>query len=267
MLRYISFGSGSSGNCSCLFDEDGGLMIDAGVGVRRLKKAFSDYGLSIARVHNILITHDHADHIQAVGRLSERQCLPVYASQLVHTGITENRYARKKVPAAMRHDIEPGVSFKLGRFEITPFRVPHDAHDNMGYLIGHDGVNFCLMTDVGHVTEEMGRMIAQADYLVIEANHDEEMLRTGPYPQVLKARITCGTGHLSNRLCGEALTKYLTPRTRHIWLCHLSQENNLPGVAESTVRQALCAKGFRVGDGLQIEVLPRTSVAGFYELA
>lgn len=266
MLRYISFGSGSSGNCSCLIDEDGGLMIDAGVGIRKLKKAFSEYGLSLSGVHSIMITHDHADHTQTVGVLSEKHGLPIYATRLVHTGIVENKYTHKKVPMAMRREISTGVRFVLGRFQITPFHVPHDSRDNVGYLVEHEGVNFCLMTDVGHVTEEMGRMIAQADYLVIEANHDEDMLRTGPYSQRLKSRITSGTGHLSNRLCGEALTKYLTPRTKHIWLCHLSQKNNTPDIALDTVRKKLCNSGYRVGEDFQLEVLPRTKVAGFYEL-
>ena len=228
MLRFVSFGSGSSGNCYFLYTEHDGLLIDVGVGLRTLKKHFRDYGLSLSQVHHVLITHDHADHIKSVGSISHELHLPVYATKPVHQGIDRNYCITRKVDMADRHYIEPGVTFQIGDFVVTPFSVPHDSSDNVGYMIEVDGSTFCLMTDVGKVTDDMTYYLSHAQYLVIEANHDLEMLMRGPYPEHLKRRITSGTGHLNNVQCGEAIANYMTERLRYVWLCHLSEENNHP---------------------------------------
>ena len=135
MLRFISFGSGSSGNCYYLYTETDSLIIDAGVGIRSLKKYFRDYGLDIYKVHRILITHDHADHIKCVGSLSHDYQLPVFATRTVHEGIDRNFCVVRKVGAELRHYVEPGVTVQLGEFAVTPFTVPHDSSDNVGYMI------------------------------------------------------------------------------------------------------------------------------------
>ena len=177
MLRFISFGSGSSGNCYYLFTETDSLLIDVGVGIRTLKKHFHNYGLRFEDVHNILITHDHADHVKSVGSLSNDYHLPVYTTRKVHSGIENNYCVRKKINGANVHVVEKGVPFVLGEFRITPFGVPHDSTDNVGYQVECGGVTFCLITDVGHITDEMKAFIGRANYLVLEANHDEEMLQ------------------------------------------------------------------------------------------
>ena len=267
MLRFISFGSGSSGNCYYLFDDNEGLMIDAGLGIRRIKKGFHDYGLSLTRVSALLVTHDHADHIKAAGVLSETFGIPVYATAEVHRGMLENKCAKRNVPVANRRTVAKNTTLTIGRFEITPFGVPHDSRDNVGYRIVYDNRTvFCLLTDVGHITPELQQMIADAHYLVIEANHDEDMLRMGPYPEYLKARIASGNGHLNNRLCGEALAARLTDRIRHIWLCHLSEENNTPQRALDTVTGILQQNGLRPNTDFALEVLPRKTACGIFEL-
>lgn len=121
MLRFISFGSGSSGNCYYLFTETDSLLIDVGVGIRTLKKHFHNYGLRFEDVHNILITHDHADHVKSVGSLSNDYHLPVYTTRKVHSGIENNYCVRKKINGANVHVVEKGVPFTLGEFRITPF--------------------------------------------------------------------------------------------------------------------------------------------------
>ncbi len=182
MLRFISFGSGSSGNCYFLYTENDGLLIDVGVGIRTLKKHFKDFGLKLPMIHRILITHDHADHIKSVGSLSYDQQLPVYATEKVHKGIDRNYCVARKVNYDLRHFVVPGNTVQLGEFRVTTFEVPHDSSDNVGYYIEAEGVTFCIMTDAGSVTEEMAAFISQSNYLVIEANHDKEMLNNGPYP-------------------------------------------------------------------------------------
>jgi len=266
MLRFISFGSGSSGNCYYLYTDTDGLLIDAGVGVRTLKKHFRDYGLSLVKIHHVLITHDHADHIKCIGSLSGEYHLPVYATRLVHQGIDRNYCISRKIPPELRHYVEPGVSVQIGEFRVTPFHVPHDSSDNVGYMIEASGVTFCLITDVGMVTDEISRYISRADYLVLEANHDPEMLAHGPYPQHLKERITSGQGHLSNNACGKAIAEHMGQNLRYVWLCHLSEENNHPELARKTVESILRSYGIVAGKDFALEVLKRTMPTGIFEL-
>ena len=257
MLKFISFGSGSSGNCYLLYTESDGLLIDAGVGVRTLKRFLKDRGLSFSNIHNILITHDHADHIKSVGSLSRDYGLPVFATHRVHAGIERNYCVRHKITANCVKVIEKGAPFRLGDFEIYPFEVPHDSSDNVGYQIRYGHTVFCVMTDIGHVTGVMKEMIASAHYLIIEANHDREMLMEGPYSQYLKERVVGPVGHLCNEDCAKAIAENVTERLKHIWLCHLSQENNHPELARKTVEQLLRNYGIIAGKDFALDVLKR----------
>lgn len=266
MLKFISFGSGSSGNCYYLSTGTDGLLLDAGVAIRKLKKYLHDYDIKIESVKNILVTHDHADHIKSVGALSTEYNIPVHATREVHEGIGRNYSVHKKVPVSLAHVIEKNEQIKIGDFLVTPFSVPHDSSDNVGYRVEHDGVVFCLMTDVGHVTEEMKTYIGEANYLVLEANYDEEMLKVGNYPQFLKDRILSPNGHLSNRECGEALANNATSELRHVWLCHLSEENNHPVLAQKTVEQVLRSYGIVVGKDFAFDVLKRKCASEVFEL-
>ena len=266
MLKFISFGSGSSGNCYLLYTETDALLIDTGVGIRTLKKYFHDYGLQLSAVRNVLVTHDHADHVKCVGSVSSDFHLPVYATHTVHKGIFENYCVRKKIGAEYTKFIEKGETVQLGDFKITSFGIPHDSSDNVGYRIIYQDVVFCLMTDVGHVTDEMKSFINEANYLVIEANHDEEMLLQGPYPQYLKNRIMGSEGHLSNKDCAKALAENATPALRHVWLCHLSEENNHPELARKTVEMILQSYGIIPGKDFMLDVLKRKTPTGIFEL-
>ncbi len=266
MLRFISFGSGSSGNCYYLSTEKDGLLIDVGLGIRTLKKYFREYGVSASSIHHILITHDHADHIKSVGCFSHDQKIPVYATREVHVGIERNYSVHHKVGREQVNLIEKGKTFVVGDFTITPFTVPHDSADNTGYCIECEGKTFCLITDAGYVTEEMASFIGKADYLVLEANHDEEMVVGGPYPEHLKRRILSNTGHLSNKACGVALAESMTEKLRKVWLCHLSEENNHPELARKTVENVLGSYGVIADKDVEVEVLKRTTPTGFYDL-
>jgi len=266
MLRFISFGSGSSGNCYYLYTETDGLIIDIGVGIRTLKKQFRDYGLSLSSIHYVLITHDHADHIKSVGSISYECHLPIYATQNVHDGIDRNYCVARKLTSDMKRIMQPGEPVQLGSFNVTPFSVPHDATENVGYQIEAEGVTFCIITDAGSITEEMRRFIAKADYLVIEANHDVEMLMQGPYPQHLKERIQSNTGHLSNKDCGVAIAENMKEELKHVWLCHLSEENNHPELARKTVESVLRQYGIVAGKDFLLDVLKRKTPTGVFEL-
>ena len=254
MLKFISFGSGSSGNCYYLGTATDGLIVDIGVGLRTLKKHARDYGISLSTVHRILITHDHADHIKSVGAFCHEYNVPVYATEKVHQGIDHNYCVQRKLLKEHKQFLDPGTS------------VPHDASENVGYKIEADGIVFVIMTDAGSVTEEMKAFIAEANYLVIEANHDVEMLQGGPYPQYLKDRIISPNGHLSNKDCGIMLAENMTERLKHVWLCHLSEENNHPELARKTVDAILRSYGIIPGKDIELEVLKRKMPSEVYEL-
>ena len=266
MLKFISFGSGSSGNCYYFSAGSEGLLIDAGIGIRTLKKYLHDYNIKLDEIKRILITHDHADHIKAVGVLSTDYNMHVYATKEVHNGIMRNYCVHKKIPASNTKVIEKNVRIKVGDFFVTPFTVPHDSSDNVGYCIESEGIVFCLMTDAGHVTDEMKKYISMSDYLVLEANYDEEMLRVGNYPQYLTERIASDRGHLSNKDCGEALANNATEKLKKVWLCHLSEENNHPVLAQKTVEQVLRSYGIIAGKDFQLEILKRKSASELFEI-
>lgn len=268
MLKFISFGSGSSGNCYYLYTENEGLLIDTGIGTRTLKKFFHDYGLNYLNnnIGAILVTHDHADHIKSVGSLSKKFNLPVYASKLVHRGMDKNYCMKCKIARDRRKYVEPGNIINIGNFQLLPFKVPHDSSENIGYTIRYKDIIFTLLTDVGHVTDEMNGIIQNTNYLVIEANYDVEMLKNGPYPEYLKNRIRNGNGHLSNMQCAEAVAANYTKKLHHIWLCHLSEENNNPETALGVIKQTLFNSGINTNKHVEIDVLRRKQPTGIFDL-
>ena len=266
MLKFISFGSGSSGNCYYLGTATDALIIDIGVGLRTLKKHCKDYGISLSSVKSVLITHDHADHVKSVGSFSNDYHVPVYATKEVHHGIEQNYCITKKVANELKRYIVADEPLQLGEFQIRPFPVPHDASDNVGYEIQAEGITFVIITDAGMITDEIRESISHANYLVIEANHDVEMVEQGPYPEYLKKRILSGSGHLSNKDCGNALAENMTEQLRRVWLCHLSEENNHPELARKTVETILRSYGIVPGKDIELEVLRRQMPSGVYEL-
>lgn len=266
MLKFISLGSGSSGNCYLLCADNDCIMIDCGVGVRSLKKFIRQYDLSLQKVKNIILTHDHADHVKAVGSISKDYGIPVYATELVHKGVQENWAVHKKIEPSLVHFIEKQKQIRLGEFLITPFDVPHDSLDCVGYLIEYDTIKFVLVTDCGHITDEILSYISQADYLVLEANHEPEKLMAGPYPAHLKKRIMGDNGHLSNESCANAIITGATPKLKHVWLCHLSDENNHPELARKTIESVLRDSGIIPGVDFKMDILKRKTPSGLYEL-
>ena len=154
-MKFISFGSGSSGNCYYLLEDGFGLVIDQGIGIRSFKRYFRDYGLSQGEISAILVTHDHTDHVKAVGAISQEYHLPVYAAGKVHEGMENNYLMSKKIAENNKRVLMPGEKIVLGPFTITAFEVPHDASANNGYFITTNSTNFCLMTDCGKITVSM----------------------------------------------------------------------------------------------------------------
>lgn len=266
MIKFLCLGSGSSGNCYYLKTDISSILIDAGLGIRILKKSLRNFGISFDSIDAVFITHDHADHIKSVGHLANDHNRPIYATELVHQGINRNYCVTSKLTPENQVVIQKECATQIGDLTITPFEVPHDSTDCVGYLVKQGDVNFCLITDIGEVTPCVQRYISQANYLVLESNHDENMLDMGPYPAYLKGRIKSGKGHLSNRACAEALANYATPGLKHVWLCHLSEENNHPELARKTVDSILREFGIIPGVDFELEILKRRTPSDFYEL-
>lgn len=265
-MTFFSLGSGSCGNCYYISTGTDAIIIDCGVGIRRFKRHLADYGMKIGYVKGILITHDHADHIKATGKISKEYNLPVYATEAVHKGMNSSWQSAVKVPDDNRRIIHYGETFTIGPFSITPFPIPHDASENTGYYITIGNVRLSLMTDVGEATEEVKRHIAMSTHIIMEANYDEDMLAAGPYPAMLKQRIASGHGHISNKKAAEALAENMSADLKAVWLCHLSEENNHPEVARKTVESALREHGADVGTQLTLEVLRRKIPSGPFQL-
>lgn len=268
MIQFISISSGSSGNCYYLNCNGFGLLIDLGISMRKFRQHFSNYGLSIAQINAILVTHDHTDHVKTVGALSRDFHIPVFTSQLVHDSMMRNHFVSKKVPIDLQKVIERGKPFQLGPFSVTSFTVPHDSADNNGYIIKAEEQIIVLLTDVGHFTEEMETIVSKANHLIIEANYDELMLRTGRYPLRLQQRISNGRGHVCNDATAAFLAKNLTANLiQNIWLCHISAENNTPEKAFYTISNALKQVGYDIdNDSPRLQVLPRRTPTLLMEL-
>ena len=261
MLKFISFGSGSSGNCYYLETESSGIIIDLGIAQRLFKKRVHEYGINLNKIEGILVTHDHTDHVKSVGTISSAYGLPVFAADKVHSRIVSNFMIRNKVPKELERRISCGESFFIGPFQISAVTVPHDSMLNYGYSIKANGTKICIFTDVGHFTEEIASLVSDADYLVIEANYDADMLKSGPYPDYLKKRISSGNGHSENKQTAAFLSENVSNNLKHVWLCHLSQENNRPEIAVETVSKFLNPMQ-TPGRTIKIDALPRKEAAG-----
>ncbi len=266
MLKFFSLGSGSSGNCYFLSTGQHSILIDAGLNMRTLRRTLQSYGYNIEQIEAVFVTHDHADHIKSVGNLANDLNIPIYSTQAVHIGINRNYCVTSKLTAAHTHYINKEETLTLTDFRITPFEVMHDSSDCVGYQVEAEGQTFVLITDAGSVTPTLKERVSMANYLVLESNHDEDMLAMGPYPAYLKGRIRSGRGHLSNKQAAELLAENATEKLRHVWLCHLSEENNHPELARKTMSTTLRSYGIIDGVDFKVTVLGRKTPSELYDL-
>ena len=172
-IKFISLASGSSGNCYFLGTDRYGILVDAGIGIRTIKKTLKELGIGLDIIRAVFITHDHADHIKAVGHLGEKFGIPVYSTPEVHAGINKSYCMTEKLSTCV-HYLHKGETMELEDFTITAFEVPHDGTDNVGYCMNIDGKIFSFLTDLGHITPTAAEYICKANYLVLEANYDEK---------------------------------------------------------------------------------------------
>jgi len=234
----VVLASGSSGNCTLVEGRRGRLLIDCGLSARETSRRLQRIGCEPRSIGAVLVSHEHGDHVAGAAGFSRRFGVPIHttAATAMASGLSRSEVAGL-VPT------EPGRPFLVGDLEVSPFSVPHDAADNVGYVVSCEGAKLGYATDLGHATGLVTERLKDCDVLVAEANHDPAMLREGPYPWSVKQRIGGRRGHLSNDAMGALVAAVAGARTRHLFLAHLSSVNNTPALAVAACGRALEAAG------------------------
>ena len=258
-LKFISLSSGSSGNCYYISDGRRAILIDVGVGARAIKKKLLEHDLSIDSIEAILITHDHFDHIKSAGTFAQRHCKPVYTTRKIHRALNTHPCTAGRLKGLAKY-LEEGVENDIDGIKVTPFEVPHDAAQTVGYHIVFEGHKITVITDVGAVTDSVVEFARKADHLIIESNYDLDMLLVGDYPKDLKERIINGHGHISNEQNSHLLRLAAHEGLQDIHLCHLSGNNNTPEKAYARAKKTLEAIGSRAS----LSCLPRSAASELF---
>ena len=290
--KFLSLSSGSSGNCYFLgrFNGErclGGILIDAGVSLKRLKSILSDHGLSTDDFGAVLVTHDHMDHVRSLASYCKKLSKPVWTSDVLADALLHHTLKLANLGASVLKLSGDEWNDVCG-FLVRYFVVPHDATQTVGYVVriplteqsagtvasGHsvegaevaglDCHRFFIMTDAGRVTDEAIAFAKESDTVVFESNYDMDMLMSGPYPHELKMRIMNGHGHLSNDECASAIRRFWHPGLRNLFLCHLSENNNTPRLAFEATRAVLDELSTADSQSRKtaLRPLPRTSPSG-----
>lgn len=242
-IYFISFGSGSSGNCAYIGDSAGGFLLDAGVDPTQVWETLRHHGITAEQVRGVCLTHDHSDHVRyAYALVRKNQHIAIYCTPKVLNGMLRRHSISRRIKDYHR-PVYKEFPFNIGKFEITAFEVSHDGTDNAGYFITHGEHTFAIATDLGCITDRVDHYMRRARYIMIESNYDAAMLANGPYPIHLRGRIAASNGHLDNKDTAAFLRDIYTPQLTHVFLCHLSKDNNTPETALEAVKEGLRAAG------------------------
>lgn len=256
--------SGSSGNSLFIGAGNTRILIDAGLSGRTVSDALNSIGILPETLNGILVTHEHSDHVKGVGILSRKYHLPVYANARTWAAMERQIGA---VAPSLRREFESNESFFIGDLSVMPFSIPHDAADPVGFRVYAGAHSAATATDMGYFSQRAFDALAGVDLLVLESNHDIDMLHANErYSKALKARILGRHGHMSNVACAEALWMLYQSGVRHVVLGHLSHENNTPELAMRTVCEAMTAHGLTVGSDICVDMAWRDHVGSVYEI-
>jgi len=269
VMKFCPLASGSSGNCVYIGSGETHLLVDAGLSGKRIEAALNSIKIPAQGLMGIFLTHEHSDHASGAGVMSRRFDIPVFA-----TPKTWRYFMRHgtigKVSDNLQRIIEPNMPIKVGDMEIIPFEIPHDASQPVGYHLCTIGdkhrLQAAVATDMGYVTDNVRSILRDVQVMLIESNHDVEMLDNGSYPQMLKDRVKGSLGHLSNVAAGALLAEIAMSDhcdCRHVFLGHLSEENNRPMIALDTVESILEANGVK----LRVSVAERHEPSEMVELS
>jgi phosphoribosyl 1,2-cyclic phosphodiesterase len=247
---FLSLVSGSSGNCSLISDGKTTLLVDCGLSAKKLEEALLKAKVNPNDITAMLITHEHSDHIKGAGVVSRKYNLPVYATLKTHEYMDLGKIDNRNIKY-----INPDVDFEIGTIGVRPFSIPHDAADPVGYNFFTGNKKLSLATDIGIMNDNVLEHISGSLAVLLESNHDVDMLRSGPYPLSLKHRILSCDGHLSNADCAKTLAHLASCGLRCAVLAHISEHNNTPLMARACAVSELNKYGFD-----EVEVIPASDM-------
>jgi phosphoribosyl 1,2-cyclic phosphodiesterase len=252
-MKICSLASGSRGNSVLVESEHSRILIDAGLSAAQIKERLNSINVDPRSIDGIAITHIHRDHVNGANTFSRQFNVPIYGHPDTLDELTLIFSGNKKI-------IPWTGPFTITDFYLQPFKVSHDAIPTVGYLITNQDKKMVICTDLGIITTEVEQYVSQAQFIILESNHDPEMLMNGPYPWELKERISSRLGHLSNHDTGLFLKNILHGNIQKILLAHLSEENNSPDVARHTVLDYL-------GSGAEntLDVIEQRKVSAIFE--
>ncbi len=247
-MKLCSISSGSDGNCIYVGGKDTNILVDAGISGKKIEAGLSDIDVDPSKIDGIFVTHEHGDHIAGVGVMARRYHIPIYSTVETIYAMLHTKNVGK-IPAELLHYVEPDQKLILKDMEICPFSISHDAANPVAYTFEQDGHKMGVATDLGTYDAYTLEHLRDSEILLLEANHDVNMLQVGPYPYILKQRILGRKGHLSNMVSANLLCDIINEKMKHIILGHLSKDNNFPDLAYETVKCELEEKGYKCKSG------------------
>lgn len=255
-VKFCPIASGSSGNSIYVGTEYTHILIDAGISGKKIQEGLNQLNVDGKSIDALFITHEHKDHTKGVGILSRRFDIPIYATQGTWTGMANDIGA--VAPKNVKY-IYSGENCIINDICVLPFDIPHDAAEPVGYNIVAQNHKMTIATDLGHITDSIKESLTDSEILLLEANHDLDMLKKGPYPWYLKQRILGEKGHISNDVAGNLISEIMSEKLKHIYLGHLSDENNIPRLAYDTVEKILNYNRIKLGTYLKMSLASRYS--------
>lgn len=262
-MRVCTLASSSKGNCVLVFSKKTKILIDCGITLSELTAKLSALDILPSEISAILITHDHSDHIKGIGPLSRKYNTPIYCHQEAYDNIVK-KLGRLNLNLIFRFG---NVPFQIGEFDINSFQVPHDAPFCVGYSISQEEKKISIMTDIGAPSDEIIRNLFNSRLVILEANHDENMLMNNPnYSAFLKQRILSNHGHLSNTTTAKIIEKLCQNNVKQILLAHLSEENNTPELCFNTICSYLKSSGIVVGENIKIDIAHPRQISTVFHL-
>jgi len=262
---FCPIASGSNGNCIYAGNGNTKVLFDAGLSGVRIQTGLRLIKVDPESIDAIFITHEHGDHIHGAGVLSRRFDVPLYATQKTWESMERESILGPIQPKNMK-TICYDKKYAIGDLIIKPFKISHDAAEPAGYSIFAGGYKISIATDLGYVTDSVKENLRDSDVLLLESNHDVEMLKKGSYPWPLKKRIMSDLGHLSNVSCGELITEIVSNRLKHVFLGHLSEENNRPYLAMDTVCGILEDNNIQPGADFNLSLADLGKISDYIEL-
>lgn len=234
-MRMMPIASGSSGNCIYIGSDNTHIIIDAGVSRKRIEEGLNSAGLSLKDISAILVTHEHSDHIKSLGVILRKDDIPVYATKGTVDGMSDSSMLGKFCYENV-NVVKADSEFTIGDLTVKPFAISHDAKEPVAYSVINNNKKATVLTDLGIYDDYTIDNLKNSDIMLVESNHDENLLAVGSYPYMLKQRILGKKGHLSNTCCGKLVDTVLHDNLKRIYLGHISKENNYDRLAFETVK-------------------------------